>query len=740
MAIPQYFDSRPYQDIADADMLGIGDLVFDDGSRQFVNGDPEVAATFPPLPDMPEMGTDTGLPAGIKINLDGSISNAGGADVAPPFSPQNSMALDMGPEPAPPPPVHEPMGITAVGANQGSTVNGITPIREHTGSQSSELPPDIGISMDGRIVPKGSPDDGMVPFQREGAMPADLAAQQGADLGAAQANTLQQTGMAREAEGDIYRQAALKREGELYAERVAREEELRENQEKQERVRREEQEVADLDIKTDLASAKGSEFGGFLTMIGAALLGATGSDAGIRMIESTIERHVRKQVSQRDTKLNILAKKLNSTEQAIAAGKAELYRIGVEKADNLVQLTKADAFEAQTPAVIAAMAQKHTEQMQEFQRLSLGKTIERAPVASAPKPAQVQKYGEAAASQQKSQQDAQRALRAIGGVYDPKTGKITNRDEILKKGIPGVGKYDSFFQDIDGSSLFGLGSIPKAIDNATTSQGGQDARAALEALVAADARAANPNGVISNRDMIDARNRLGLNTEKGTLDAIERTLNAQPQVKQQNASAFGPDVAQTYEQRQRAQGVQPSTDASPAPIQMLQPGQAREQLRQQPQSQSSGMPEPYNNAMPIDPKARMAAIAGELQTVAGQELPPEGLAILLAQSGHETADGKQMPKGNFFGHKATAKSSGSANLETTEGEGADAVRVKQNFATYETPAESAADHIDLLKRRYPRAWEALQAGDESAYVAALKDGGYFTGSETAYLKRIQERL
>src|SRR4030095_4848021 len=44
MAYPQYFEPDPQ--IPDADLLGYGDLVYDDGSRQFINGDPEIASQF----------------------------------------------------------------------------------------------------------------------------------------------------------------------------------------------------------------------------------------------------------------------------------------------------------------------------------------------------------------------------------------------------------------------------------------------------------------------------------------------------------------------------------------------------------------------------------------------------------------------------------------------------------------------------------------------------------------------
>jgi flagellum-specific peptidoglycan hydrolase FlgJ len=103
-----------------------------------------------------------------------------------------------------------------------------------------------------------------------------------------------------------------------------------------------------------------------------------------------------------------------------------------------------------------------------------------------------------------------------------------------------------------------------------------------------------------------------------------------------------------------------------------------------------------------------------------------------------------MPANNYFGMKSTgrnrARGAGSANLETTEGAGGDAKRVRQDFATFDSADDASTDMLSLLERKYPRALEALQAGDEAAYVAALKDGGYFTGDEAAYLRSIQRML
>jgi hypothetical protein len=87
---------------------------------------------------------------------------------------------------------------------------------------------------------------------------------------------------------------------EVEAEKQQREQEIAEQQAKVERWNGERQQLADMDIETDLISARGP-IGALFGVLGAALLGAVGSDAGLRMIDKSIDTHVRQQVNRRDT-------------------------------------------------------------------------------------------------------------------------------------------------------------------------------------------------------------------------------------------------------------------------------------------------------------------------------------------------------------------------------------------------------------------------------------------------------
>jgi flagellum-specific peptidoglycan hydrolase FlgJ len=505
------------------------------------------------------------------------------------------------------------------------------------------------------------------------------------------------------------------------------------------RWQQEQRDTAALDIKTDLVSAQG-DIGAAFSILGAAMLGAIGSDAGLRMIDNSISTNVNKQINMRDSKLRILADQLGSTQQAMAAGKAQLYKIAADKAEATMRLTKADAFEAQTPEILAGLRQKQQLYEQEQQRISLGKTLEKAPEARAPAPADVQKYGEAAASNAQTKRDLDRAANAVGlRGWDPKTGTFANREEVLKNGIPGVGKVDKLIEDL--GELPVLGRVIKAGDNAVTSKEGIEVRAALQALVVAQAKRNNPDGRISDPDIKQARDQLGFGTEEGIIRGIEGFYSQQSTNEAQNVAKFGPGAAAAYEGRIDAQGARPPQQPN-GPVDTgrpLEPGRAREMLQQERMRPREGLDrsvqEATGQAGPQASVTPMQDVAGEVQAVAGRELPPEGLKIIVAQAAHETGDGQHAPGNNFFGIKGKGN-----NLLTTEGEGANARTLRADFRAYGSPTESVQDLVALLQRKYPDAWRALERGDAPAYVAALKDGGYFTGSETEYLNGIQRRL
>lgn len=737
MPQPLYFDPDP--EIPESELLGYGDLIMDDGTRQFVNGDPELAAMIPRMPEQVDTTTGPGarLPEGIKIGMDGNIQLDNGSGLGVTAVGANAPLGGAQTSGAPPPIMGEPALAAAVTEQAPELLP-----QEPRMPEPDPLPAGVKVGMDGSITMDGggSSGSGMVPYQREGALPPEVANRQASELSAANDATLQAEQQARADEVRIEREAGLKEMARLKAQRDSEEDKIREQQEKGERWRKEQTETEQTDIKTGLVEARGG-LGAMMAVIGAALVKG---DSGLRMIDQMIDRSVKNQIDKRDSKLNRLAKQLGSSEQAIAAGKAASYKLAADMAEQTVKLTKADVYEKQSPAVIAGLRQKQLEKEQEQERISLGKLIERAPTpAKGADPKMLEAYGKLRRDRIASGNIASRAEQQIGLVWDPAKGDYANKAEALKKGVQGVGAMEQWVPDFVYSTMGGM-----------TAEGYQ-VRGAAEAMAYAQIRQMQPVGPISNADIQAAVKAGALNTEAGLVEGLRRIRLNDMEQERHDAAQYGPDVVGEYNRLYRGSGGQ-SMSSSPAASREATPDDIRRELKPKGSGntaedalKSQGLlpgkaPATTSSAIPEDPKERMATIAGELQGLASEELPPEGLAILVAQAGHETADGARMPQGNFFGHKASAKSKasgrGSANLETTEGEGTGAQRVKQDFATFNNATESAADHISLLKRKYPLAWEALQAGDESAYVAALKDGGYFTGNESEYLKGIQRRL
>jgi flagellum-specific peptidoglycan hydrolase FlgJ len=760
----------PDPEVPDSELLGYGDLVYSDGTTSYLPGDPEIAMGLPKPPPgvspqgslgmgppAPQMPPPVDLGDGMQVDATGNILQNGRALMQP--------ELDAGFQPMQPIDPSANPNVQPAGPNvqQGTSFRpegtlpglGAAPAGGMGGGAPSMPPPvDIGeglqIDATGNILQGGQPvmggqggggmgPGGMMPVERQGALPADVAQRQLGSLDASQQQTLMLTEQARRDEARMMAQMTMQQLAANEAERISREQDIAEQQAKVQRWQQEQQSLIDMDIETDLISARG-EVGGVFAAIGAALLGAAGNDTGFRMIESSIDRHVRQQVARRDTKLGILSQQIGSSMQAVSLGKAALYKVAADRTEILAQKTKNDVYEAQTPAVIQQLRQKQLENLQAAEQQSMGKLIERPALPPKPPSAEMlQKYGETRRERDTSVSIAQRAEREIGlqwvpgrngepGHYQDSSGRPVTPDNIDDIGIQGIGSLEQWVPDFVYSTMGGM-----------TAEGYQ-VRGAAEAMAYAQIRQMQPTGPISNADIQAAVKAGALNTEDGMLKALTRIRLGAEQQSQSDAAQYGPDVVGEYERRMRGSGADPNTapTASRRPtIEAARAGAAALRSQQGPKAVEADTP--------AEPTERMAMLNESLTALSQEKgLPPEAVSILMAQAGHETGDGKHMPQNNFFGMKSStrnrASGAGSANLETTEGAGSAAQRVRQDFATFDTPAASAADMLSLLERRYPRAVEALQVGDVDAYVAALKDGNYFTGNESLYANALRRRL
>jgi flagellum-specific peptidoglycan hydrolase FlgJ len=774
-----YFNPDP--DVQDADLLGIGDLIYSDGSTQYIPGnDPELIAGLPPPPPgvspqgavgmgPPEASAPSAQPMGppmAPLQLD--TPELGPVELDPntgnlrPMQgmqdPNTGELLDPGPTSSFLPALGREIGNAAQGYPQplgqawGEEMGGGAP-----SAPTSSGPPPVTVqtergpvTMDptGNIQPGagGVPleqlqqqMDGMVPVQREGALPQDVAQRQMAEMQSMNAQTLATTEQARRDESRIYNELLLQQMAANDGERQKREQQLADDQARAERLQAEYYRTNDVQLDQSVRGAMG-DASGTMGIIGAMLMGAAGNDQGWRWLDKNVDRFVNQQVRQKDSALAMLASQYGSTQQAIAAGKASLYKVSADRLELLAQKAKGDVYEAQTPAVLQQLRQKQDDAMKEFERLSLGKTLEKAPLPpKPPTPEQMQSYGELRREREAAGSMVQRVEQQLGLVWSPgkngQPGHYANKQDVMGKGIQGVGNLEQLAPDL----IYSIAGQAAAE--------GYQVRGAVEALAYAQVRQMQPTGPISNVDAKVGQAAAAMRTEEGLLQGLERLRMGEERQQRIDAGQYGENVVTEFNRRVGAAGGlgSSSTPAAARPATAEEKRNTSAQLRASSAPTAAAVPDGSGaDAMALAPEQRMAMIQGDLQTLAGDELGPEGVAILVAQAAHETSDGARLPRNNFFGHKASGRSAaqgyGSANLETTEGEGAGAKRVRQNFATFPTSTASAADHISLLRRNYPRAWEALQVGDVDAYVASLKDGGYFTGNEDQYKRALLRRL
>ena len=161
------------------------------------------------------------------------------------------------------------------------------------------------------------------------------------------------------------------------------------------------------------------------------------------------------------------------------------------------------------------------------------------------------------------------------------------------------------------------------------------------------------------------------------------------------------------------------------------------------------MPEVRYQKTTLSRSGAQVAIAAAFRTRFAREATRNELAMLLAQSEHETASWQRMPNFNFGGVKAFKKwAENPANsfvlLLTTEGSGAEAKRVRQPFRAFGSAVEGAFDWLAALAHGWPSALVKAGRGDVAEYVRCLVKegvkGAYFTGSRDEYAAILQRNF
>lgn len=154
------------------------------------------------------------------------------------------------------------------------------------------------------------------------------------------------------------------------------------------------------------------------------------------------------------------------------------------------------------------------------------------------------------------------------------------------------------------------------------------------------------------------------------------------------------------------------------------------------------MPEVRYQKTTLSRHEARVTIGAAFRTKFAREATRNELAMLLAQSEHETGGWAHMPNFNFAGVKASKKwldadpRRSFVRLKTSEGAGRNKVEIRDSFRAFASAVEGAFDWLSALAYSWPFALVQAGLGDVEAYVSALLHGGlkraYFTGDVAQY--------
>lgn len=580
------FDTTP-----DADLLGYGWLHYDDGTDpRWLNGDAETAAlvgryqdhvqgsTAPAAPTDPS-STPATTPPDRGATVGSMLGDAANSLLGKPndpsrfsnYSNQNlfggfstAAAPDGAPDPTTPSsPEMQAGAVPQPGAAPAPTPPSQVDMTGQSVSNPSPLPPPP-------MAPPGPPmsPDGLQLFERQGKLDPDVAARQASDRTAENQRLNDATQKSRDDAFRIQHDSFFAEAGRQSAIADAQQKQAQDAQDRVTRYQSEQQLVNDAQIHHDLVSAQGP--GAILTVVGAALLGATGSQAGLQMINQTIDRYVKTQLQQKDSKLRILADQIGSDRQVAAMATSRYLEASQKHADMLQKLAGADAFNAQTPLIMEGMKATQQQADQVAEKESLGKSTEKAPPAmKGVDPKMVQKLGTERRTRQGIENILGSAEKAIGLVWDPKLQDYTNGDEKIKAGFQGSGALEHLVPDAF-YSVFG-----------DTTAEGYRVTGAARALAYAKSQQLQPGSKITKEDVEDGVKAMGLDTERGFVNGLRQMRVDLGRSRAVDVGQYGPDVVNQFERNYRAGGGmdQTSSPGAAAPASLDTKQAALDQLR-----------------------------------------------------------------------------------------------------------------------------------------------------------------
>lgn len=141
---------------------------------------------------------------------------------------------------------------------------------------------------------------------------------------------------------------------------------------------------------------------------------------------------------------------------------------------------------------------------------------------------------------------------------------------------------------------------------------------------------------------------------------------------------------------------------------------------------------------PLSGSQASEAIRSAYVAVTGEQPSRGTLAILTSHWALETGQGKSMYNYNFAGIKGRGPEGMTAVMNTREGFGDHAVKIRDGFRAYTSAEAGARDYVSLLQRKYGNALEAARAEAPARFAEELKAGGYYTGDPALYAKGVTQ--
>lgn len=490
------------------------------------------------------------------------------------------------------------------------------------------------------------------------------------------------------------------------------------------------------------------EFGGAVSRQG-------GPNVAVQIIDSSLDRFLKRQLEDKKSKLAIRAAALNDADDAYDTAKLQLNGLVEKQMDLLTQQAAiSQGGRAAAEAVRANIALKKAEAQEAILGRATGR-VEEQTKKTQTKP--VSAFGQRLAAELPgvTEETWAKAMDPkdgnLGGKIDAMTQLEESQKALQEIAAAGGGEFPQ-------KEAFSLDSFPAA-RNFFARLGNEESQQAVTAQRAIDTIKLKMKQIIGNAKLIDSN--LEAETVNGLIDAgtTEETLRGVSDFIAQGQQSMNATAAQyapgneakmielAKERSQRAQLENPASVKGGRQV-IPPPRQGTTTVNGAPEEAGplgvgpveGSVENPDRSDIPLEavPALKTPIDREDLSNKLANTIKPEdrkAVGPLFAQIMHETGGGKSLYGFNVGGIKG--KNGKVMALNTGEGEGGKE-RIKANFRAYDNLDEGLDDYVATLQADFPKAWEAAKTGDAGAFARALKEEGYYTDSEANYARGLKK--